>query len=154
MNDVIPSRRQPGKDPARATSALATFANPSLPRALVEETSPHQDAKISSSFRIEFPMTYEMRPASAGLEKVVVDSLRRAPVEQAPILAWPLACGYRVAERTRAVACVEGVLQVEVPDLGWRKELQSLAPRYLAAMNRYVRQDVNRIEFIVASKPK
>jgi len=99
-------------------------------------------------------MTYEMRPASAGLEKVVVDSLRRAPVEQAPILAWPLACGYRVAERTRAVACVEGVLQVEVPDLGWRKELQSLAPRYLAAMNRYVRQDVNRIEFIVASKPK
>jgi hypothetical protein len=40
---------------------------------------------------------------------------------------------------------------VEVPDAGWRAELKSLAPQYLAVMNRYVAERVERIEFVVGA---
>lgn len=92
----------------------------------------------------------EMKPAEADLDKVVARSLRRAPAAQGPLLAWPLACGSTVAERTRAIEFKEGVLFVEVPDARWRTELQTLAARYLAAINRYVGENVKRIEFEVA----
>jgi predicted nucleic acid-binding Zn ribbon protein len=90
-----------------------------------------------------------MQHAGLGLEKLVAGSLRRAPQGEAPLLAWPLVCGSSVAERTRAVSFVDGVLRVEVADAGWKRELQTLAPRYLAALNRYAGQNVNRIEFVV-----
>ena len=41
---------------------------------------------------------------------------------------------------------------MEVPDAGWRAELQALAPQYLAVINRYVAESVKRIEFVVAGK--
>lgn len=95
-------------------------------------------------------MSRSMEHAAAGLDKVVAKSLHRAAAAEAPLLAWPMACGHAVAERTRALDCVQGVLRVEVPDVGWRKELQALAPRYLAAINRYV--SVKRIEFVVPAR--
>lgn len=90
-----------------------------------------------------------MERATAGLQKIVSDALRRTPPEQAPLLAWPLACGTAVAERTRPIQFLEGVLRVEVPDSGWRSELQALAPQYVAVINRYTAQNVRRIEFVV-----
>ncbi len=90
-----------------------------------------------------------MEQAGAGLEKIVVSSLRRAPQAEAPLLAWPLVCGSVVAERTRAIEFAAAVLRVEVPDAGWRREMQSLAPRYLATLNRYAGQKVERIEFVI-----
>ena len=92
---------------------------------------------------------HSFQRAASGLEQVLVKSLRHATNEVAPVLDWPLACGSAVAERTRALDFSEGVLQVEVADQGWKKELQALAPRYLATINRYVSEDVNRIEFVV-----
>jgi predicted nucleic acid-binding Zn ribbon protein len=89
-----------------------------------------------------------MEQIGPGLEKVVAGSLRRAAGE-GPVLAWPLACGSKVAERTRALDFAAGVLRVEVPDAGWRAELRQLAPQYLAAINRYVSEGVKRIEFVV-----
>ncbi len=65
-------------------------------------------------------------------------------------MAWPLVCGSAVAERSRALSFADGVLRVEVADAGWKSELQSLAPRYLAAINRYTPEKVQRIEFVVA----
>ena len=65
------------------------------------------------------------------------------------LLAWPLVCGSVVAERTRAVDFASAVLRVEVPDAGWKRELQGLAPRYLAQVNRYSGQKVERIEFVI-----
>jgi hypothetical protein len=56
-----------------------------------------------------------------------------------------------VAARTRALDFVDGILRIQVPDAGWRRELQTLAPRYLAALNRYVANSVTRIEFIVSA---
>ena len=90
-----------------------------------------------------------MELAGAGLEKIVVNSLRRAPLDEAPLLAWPLVCGSAVAERTRAVGFAAGVLRVEVSDAGWQRELRALAPRYVATLNRYIGQRVQRLEFVV-----
>ena len=90
-----------------------------------------------------------MEPVSVGLDKVVASSLRRAPAGDAAILAWPLTCGSVVAGRTRALDFARGVLRVAVTDAGWRAELQSLAPRYVAMINRYVSENVQRIEFVV-----
>jgi hypothetical protein len=90
-----------------------------------------------------------LEQAAVGLEKLVVGSLRRAPQGAAPLLAWPLVCGSVVAERTRAVEFGNAVLRVEVPDAGWKREMQGLAPRYLAVLNRYAAQKVERIEFVI-----
>lgn len=90
-----------------------------------------------------------MEPASAGLEKIVMGSLRRVPQSEAPLLAWALVCGSVVAERTQALEFVDAVLRVEVPDAGWKREMQGLAPRYLAMLNRYAGQKVERIEFVI-----
>jgi len=64
-------------------------------------------------------------------------------------MAWPVVCGSAVAERSRAVSFFGGVLRIEVADAGWKRELQALAPRYLATINRYVREGVQRLEFVV-----
>jgi hypothetical protein len=93
-----------------------------------------------------------LQQAGYGLEKIVSGSLHRTPSSEAPVLAWSLVCGSAVAERTRAFDFSQGTLRVEVPDYGWRTELQSLAPRYLAAINRYVGHGVSRIEFVVLRK--
>ena len=95
-----------------------------------------------------------MQQAGSGLEKIVLGSLRRVPHAEAPLLAWPLVCGSAVAERTRAVQFSDAVLRVEVPDAGWKREMQSLAPRYVAAMNRYAGQKVERIEFVIRQEQR
>lgn len=92
-----------------------------------------------------------MEQAGAGLEKIVADSLRRMPVAEATLTAWPLVCGSAVAERTRALDFAGGVLRVEVSDAGWKRELQALAPRYVATINRYTSESVQKIEFVIAS---
>jgi len=97
-------------------------------------------------------MTRTMEQAGAGLEKIVAGSLRRAPAGQGPVLAWALACGHAVAMRTRALDFAQGVLRVGVPDWSWRSELQALAPQYLAVINRYVAESVQRIEFVILDK--
>lgn len=76
-------------------------------------------------------------------------SLRRVPQAEAPLLAWPLVCGSVVAERTRALEFADAVLRVEVPDAAWKREMQSLAPRYLATLNRYAGHKVERIDFLI-----
>ncbi len=93
-----------------------------------------------------------MQPVAAELEKIVARSLRKAPAGEGPVLAWPLACGTAVAERTRALDFVDGVLRVEVADAGWRTELSALAPRYVAVINRYVAENVARVEFVIAAR--
>jgi len=95
-----------------------------------------------------------MKSNESSLEKIVASALRRAAPEDAPLLAWPLACGSAVAERTRALEFSDGVLRVQVADAGWKAELQGLAPRYLVTLNRCSTRKVERIEFVVkGSKP-
>jgi hypothetical protein len=81
------------------------------------------------------------------MEKIVAGSLRKAASSEAVLLAWPVACGSAVAARTQALEFSHGVLTVEVPGA----ELQNLAPRYVAALNRYSK-GVSRVEFVVRRK--
>jgi len=90
-----------------------------------------------------------LEQAGSDLDRIVAQSLRQAPPAQAPLMAWPVVCGSAVAERTRALSFNDGVLRVAVTDIGWKAELQSLAPRYLASINRYTVEAVRRIEFVV-----
>lgn len=90
-----------------------------------------------------------MEQAGSDLEKILARSLRQAPPGDAPLMAWPVVCGSAVAERTRALSFVDGVLRVAVADGGWKTELQGLAPKYLQMINRYTVDAVRRIEFIV-----
>ncbi len=90
-----------------------------------------------------------MNRASSGVETVIAKALHRAPANQSALLAWPIACGSAVADRTRTLSFSDGVLRVEVADEGWRRELASLAPRYVALINKYSATSVKRIEFVV-----
>lgn len=90
-----------------------------------------------------------MEQAGSDLEKIVARSLRQMPPAQAPLMAWPVVCGSAVAERTRALSFVDGILRIAVADAGWKSELQNLAPRYLASINRYTVEAVRRIEFVI-----
>jgi predicted nucleic acid-binding Zn ribbon protein len=90
-----------------------------------------------------------MEQAGIGLDGIVVKSLRQLPASETPVIAWPIVCGSAVSERTRATGFRDGVLTVEVADAGWKAELQRLAPRYVAAINRFTTEAVRRIEFVV-----
>ena len=90
-----------------------------------------------------------MELAGSGLEKIVAQALRQAPPLEAPLMAWPVVCGSAVAERTRALNFANGVLRVEVADASWKSELQTLAPRYVATINRYTTEMVLKIEFVI-----
>ena len=90
-----------------------------------------------------------MSRASVSFATVVPKALHRVPASESAVLAWPIACGSAVAERTRALSFASGVLRVEVADGGWRRELNGLAPRYLAVIKKYSTATVQRIEFVV-----
>jgi len=87
--------------------------------------------------------------ASADLEIIIANALHRAPASESALLAWPVACGSAVADRTHALSFLDGILRVEVADAGWQRELASLAPRYVALINKYSATPVKRIEFVV-----
>lgn len=90
-----------------------------------------------------------MNRASAGLEAIIARALHHMPAGESALLAWPVACGSAVADRTRALSFSDGILRVEVADPGWRRELANLAPRYVALINKYSAASVKRIEFVV-----
>lgn len=91
-----------------------------------------------------------MQRAGTGLTKIMGEVLRRAPKHEAPLLAWPLVCGTKVAGRTRPVSFSGGVLVVEVPDKTWRAELSELAPHYVQEFAKVLGSSaVEAIEFVV-----
>ena len=93
-----------------------------------------------------------MQPASSTLKKIFADTLRREGGDNAPLLAWPLVCGSKVAEKTSATGYADGVLTVEVPDATWQQQLQSLNRQYLAALKQISAQPVNAIKFVVRNQ--
>jgi len=93
-----------------------------------------------------------MERAGTGLKKIVAEALSKAPPEEAAVLAWPLVCGTAVADKTRALALDAGILQVQVPDAGWRNQLNGFALHYLEALNRIAGGKVERIEFVLPER--
>ncbi len=83
------------------------------------------------------------------LQQLLVDVVRRAPAEDVPLLAWPLACGSAVSEKTRALAFENGELVIQVPDAAWRAQLLTLAAEYLRQLGEITGGRVDRLRFVV-----
>ncbi len=86
------------------------------------------------------------------LQKIVLDAVRQAPAEDVPVLAWPLACGSAVADKTRALAFADGELMVQVPDAAWRTQMLGLAGDYLRVLRDVTDGRIQRLRFVVASE--
>jgi len=93
-----------------------------------------------------------MESARAGFQKIVAEILRRAPAEDAAGIAWEVACGPTVAEKTEVVEFRGGLLRVRVPDEAWRVNLAAFVPRYLELLNTMLREQVEKIEFVPPQK--
>ena len=90
-----------------------------------------------------------MQPARRDLQSLAARVLKDAPKEEAVLLAWPLACGSRVAERTRAVDFQDGVLRVQVPDRGWQSQLEAFSLQYRHKISELLGVTVHRIAYEV-----
>jgi hypothetical protein len=86
------------------------------------------------------------------LQQIVIDAVRRAPAEDVPLLAWALACGAAVAEKTRATAFSDGELMILVPDAAWRTQMLSLTGEYLRQLREITDGRVERLRFVLASE--
>jgi len=91
-----------------------------------------------------------MQHARGTLRKIFADKVCSQAGEDAPLLAWPVVCGAAVAEKTKALDFVDGVLVVAVPDATWRNQLQGLYQQYLAGLNQLAGKHVQNISFVVA----
>jgi hypothetical protein len=87
-----------------------------------------------------------MQLARSTLTKIAREAVHREGSDGA-LIAWPLACGAGIADRTTALSFADGVLTVAVPDDAWRRQLQSFIPQYLAALNQMVSEPVSKIDF-------
>ena len=103
----------------------------------------------TSSTIIHGSTTFAMQHARSALNRICRD-LVRSEGEGGPMMAWPVVCGAKTAERTTAASFAAGVLTVVVPDEAWRQQLQSFVPQYLAALNLLVAEPVSKIEFQVS----
>jgi predicted nucleic acid-binding Zn ribbon protein len=91
-----------------------------------------------------------MQHARGTFKKIFAESVCAKAGDDAPLLAWPVACGGAVAANTRALSFVDGALVVAVPDVVWRNQLQFMSQRYLAGLNQIAGQTVRSISFVVA----
>ena len=91
-----------------------------------------------------------MHHAKATLSRIYANALHPVAGDQAPVVAWPLVCGIKIAQRTSALCCINGELAVRVPDKIWRNELQCFSQQYLAALNQISRHKVKSIRFVAA----
>ena len=95
-----------------------------------------------------------MKHAGTTLKKIFADTVRREAGDDAPLLAWPLACGAKIAEKTSAIGYADGVLTVEVVDAAWQQQLHGLYTQYLAALKPISVQPVKAIKFVVKGRPE
>ena len=91
-----------------------------------------------------------MQQARGTLQKIFAEKVCGQAGEDAPLLAWPVVCGTAVAEKTRALSFVDGVLLVSVPDATWRNQLQHMVQQYVAGLNQLAGKQVRSITFVVA----
>ena len=94
-----------------------------------------------------------MQSAREGLDRLANRILKDAGPDQAVVLAWPLVCGSAVAARTQALRFADGTLWVQVPDPGWRNQLQDFAVQYVHKLTQLSGTQVDRLAYeIVAAE--
>ena len=89
-----------------------------------------------------------MQHARNTLSKIYASATQHYAGDQAPVIAWALVCGSKIANRTSALSCANGQLAVQVPDKLWRSQLECLADRYITALNQVSRHKVSSIRFV------
>ena len=112
----------------------------------------HHEAQHERNFPV-LESKLVMQHARPTLRKIFTDTLRREG-KNAPVLAWPLACGGKTAEHAKAVSFSDGVLTVTVPDKAWRQQLQSFSGQYLASLNQLSSEPVKSIDFVMMNQPE
>lgn len=90
-----------------------------------------------------------MQHACNTLRNIYSVAIQRIGGDSAPMLAWPLACGSKVAGRTDAIGYADGELAVRVPDTLWRTQLQGFSAQYVSALNQVSPHKVKSIRFVV-----
>lgn len=88
-----------------------------------------------------------MQSARQDLNSLAARVLKNTPPEEAVVLAWPLACGSAVADRTRAFSYQNGILWVRVPDRSWQSQLEDFSPHYKAKILQLTGVNVERIRY-------
>jgi len=78
-------------------------------------------------------------------------SLESMPPEDRVAAAWPVACGQRIAERTRILGLAGAVLTVEVTDTAWLKQMRSMSERLKQELRSIAGVDVTDILFKLPS---
>jgi Dna[CI] antecedent, DciA len=121
-----------------------------LPAEVQKETANGESEQRLRCSTIE--VRTQMQHASSTLKKIFAETLRQQASDDAPLLAWPLACGAKVAEKTNAIGYAEGVLTVEVSDATWQHQLQDFTQQYLAALKPISAQPVSAIKFVVKGR--
>ena len=93
-----------------------------------------------------------MERSRAELKTLAATILRGASPEEAVTLSWPLVCGSRIAQSTKAISFSDGVLRVAVPDAAWRTELAGYMPQYLYQLTQLTGVAVEKIQFSVTHR--
>ena len=78
-------------------------------------------------------------------------SLESMPPEDRVAAAWPVACGQRIAERTRILEFAGAVLTVEVADAAWLKQMRSMSEKLKQELRSIAGVDVTDILFKLPS---
>jgi hypothetical protein len=90
-----------------------------------------------------------MRSSRQDLPTIAARVLKGAEIEEAVLLAWTLACGSGVAERTTATAFHNGTLHVLVPDRAWQIQLGSFSGEYCQRLSQLTGAAVTHISYEV-----
>jgi Dna[CI] antecedent, DciA len=94
-----------------------------------------------------------MQSARHDFGKLATRILKDAPIEESVLLAWPLACGSTVAERTQALSFADGTLCIHVPDDGWEGQLEGFSPLYRQKLGQLSGHAVIRIVYTTTRQP-
>ena len=91
-----------------------------------------------------------MQHASSTLRKIFGNALSKEGAD-APLLAWPLACGSKIGEKTSAVAYADGTLTVIHQDTPDQYKVTETVPTPPGSRNMGLDPTNHRI-FVVAAK--
>jgi len=84
-----------------------------------------------------------------GLMRIIARVLKDLPDERVPVEAWGFICGPGVEKNTRAIRFTDGILFIAVPNANWQAQMREMSPQFLALLNRFTPQAVNRLEFVI-----
>ncbi len=88
------------------------------------------------------------------LRDVLGRSLESMSAEDRVAAAWPVACGQRIAERTRIIEFAGAVLTVEVTDTAWLQQMRSMSEKLKAELRSIAGVDVTDILFKLPTEEK